>query len=58
MVILSSIIVIIVEVPPSIVLIVFLVIYANQLNRASHKKDEYLQIAMKEKDVDVYRVTS
>jgi ABC-type siderophore export system fused ATPase/permease subunit len=58
MVILSSILVIIVEVPPSVILIVFLVIYANNLNRSSHRKDEYLQIAMKEKDVDVYRVLS
>lgn len=46
------------EVPPSIVLIILLVIYANNLNKSSHKKDEYLHIAMKEKEVDIYRVLS
>lgn len=41
-----------------LVIMVFLVLYANRLNTISHKKDEFLKIAMKEKDVDVYRVIS
>ncbi len=57
-VIISSMIVIIIEVPPMIIIMVFLVIYANKLNKISHKKDEYLKIVMKEKDVDVYRTIS
>jgi ABC-type multidrug transport system fused ATPase/permease subunit len=57
-VILSSMVVIVIEVPPVLLIMAFLVLYANHLNKVSHKKDEFLKIAMKEKDVDVYRVMS
>ena len=35
-----------------------LVVYANRLNYQSHRKDEFLKIAMKEKDVDIYHIMS
>lgn len=46
-VILSSIVIIVIEVPPVIIIMVFLVLYANHLNKVSHKKDEFLKIAIK-----------
>lgn len=51
-------VVICIEVPPVMVVMAFLVVYANHLNKISHKKDEFLKIAMKAKDVDVYRIIS
>lgn len=51
-------IVIVIEVPPVVVIMFFLVMYANHLNKVSHKKDEFLKIATKEKDVDIYRIIS
>lgn len=50
-VILSAVVVISIQVPQILVLLVFLVIYSNQLNKASHWKDECLKIALKEKEV-------
>lgn len=47
-----------IEVPQILVLLVFLVAYANQLNKTSHKKDEYLKVALKEKEVEVYKMVS
>jgi hypothetical protein len=46
-VIISSMIVILIEVPYVLVLMIFLVYYCNQLNRTSHKWDEDMKMAMK-----------
>lgn len=37
---------------------VLLVAYAHRLNNASHKKDEGLKLALKEKEVEVYKIVS
>jgi hypothetical protein len=45
-------------VPQILLLLVLLVVYANQLNKTSHKKDESLKVALKEKEVEVYKIVS
>jgi hypothetical protein len=37
---------------------VLLVAYANNLNKISHKKDEALKLALKDKEVEVYKMVS
>ena len=37
---------------------VFLIAYAHKLNKDSHKRDEVLKLALKEKEVEVYKVVS
>lgn len=57
-VILSSMIVILIEVPQIMALMVLLIYYCNYLNEQSHKKDEHIKMAIKEKEVEVYKIIS
>jgi hypothetical protein len=45
-------------VPQVLVLLIFIMVYANRLNQALHKKDENLKMALKEKEVQVYKLVS
>lgn len=41
-----------------LILVCFLIAYAHSLNKVSHRKDEALKAAQKQKDVQVYNSVS
>jgi uncharacterized protein YpmB len=57
-VVVSSITVILLEVPQMLVLVVLLIAYAHSLNQVSHRKDEALKLALKQKEVQLYNAVS
>lgn len=57
-VVISCIVVILLEVPQMLVLVCLLLAYSHSLNQVSHRKDETLKLALKQKEVQLYNAVS
>ena len=51
-------VVILLEVPQMLILVCLLIGYAHSLNKVSHRKDEALKAAQKQKEVQLYNAVS